>query len=257
MSQEQPQSLAASIKDLTKHYVLKSETVRALRGVSFDVPEGDYVAIMGPSGSGKSTLLNLLGCLDRPTSGQFVLGGDDVAVMDDDQLSEIRASRIGFVFQSYNLIPQLSVVENIEVPLYYMGQLGPEARERCKQLATLVGLGDRLGHRPTQLSGGQQQRVAIARSMVNDPYFILADEATGNLDTVTTEEILAIFQMLNDQGRTIIMVTHEDEVCEHAKRVIRLRDGEIQVDERIENRVVFSKERIEQITRDAVVPSLS
>ena len=242
--------LAACIKDLQKHYVLKSETVRALRGVSFDVPEGDYVAIMGPSGSGKSTLLNLLGCLDRPTDGSFFLGDDDVARMNDDQLSAIRASRIGFVFQSYNLIPQLTVVENIEVPLYYLGRLDRKARERCRQLATLVGLGDRLGHRPTQLSGGQQQRVAIARSMVNDPYFILADEATGNLDSVTTEEILAIFQMLNDEGRTIIMVTHEDEVSQHAKRVIRLKDGEIQVDEQVVNREVFSDERIKLIARD-------
>ena len=143
---------------------------------------------MGPSGSGKSTLLNLLGCLDRPTEGSFVLGDDDVAKMTDDQLSGIRASRIGFVFQSYNLIPQLTVVENIEVPLYYLGRLEAKSRRRCEQLATMVGLGDRLNHRPTQLSGGQQQRVAIARSLVNDPYFILADEATGNLDSVTTKE---------------------------------------------------------------------
>jgi len=242
--------LACSIQNLQKHYFLKSETVRALRGVTFDVPEGDYVAIMGPSGSGKSTLLNLLGCLDRPTAGSFYLGDDDVARMNDDQLSAIRASRIGFVFQSYNLIPQLTVVENIEVPLYYLGSLDRKSRERCRQLATLVGLGDRLGHRPTQLSGGQQQRVAIARSMVNDPYFILADEATGNLDSVTTEEILAIFQMLNDEGRTIIMVTHEDEVAKHAKRVIRLRDGEIQIDQRVEDREVFSEQRMRQIVRD-------
>lgn len=246
--------LAASISDLQKHYVLKSETVRALRGVSFDVPEGDYVAIMGPSGSGKSTLLNLLGCLDKPTSGSFFLGDDDVARMNDDQLSAIRASRIGFVFQSYNLIPQLTVVENIEVPLYYLGRLDRESRERCQYLAEMVGLGERLGHRPTQLSGGQQQRVAIARSLVNDPYFILADEATGNLDSVTTEEILAIFQMLNDEGRTIIMVTHEDDVSQHAKRVIRLRDGEIQIDQPIKSRETFSPERIARITADVSAP---
>jgi putative ABC transport system ATP-binding protein len=230
--------LAVQINDLTKHYVLKGETVRALRGVTFDVPRGDYVAIMGPSGSGKSTLLNLLGCLDRPTSGSFLLGGDDVARMNDDELSAIRASRIGFVFQSYNLIPQLTVVENIEVPLYYMGRIGAKSRERCRELAAMVGLGDRLAHRPTQLSGGQQQRVAIARSMVNDPQFILADEATGNLDSVTTEEILALFEKLNTEGRTIIMVTHEDEVAAHAKRVIRLRDGLVQEDVKTTDRIV-------------------
>jgi putative ABC transport system ATP-binding protein len=238
---------AVRIVDLQKHYFLKGETVRALRGVTFEVPAGDYVAIMGPSGSGKSTLLNLLGCLDRPTSGSFFLAEDNVAEMNDDQLSEIRASRIGFVFQSYNLIQQLTVVENIEVPLYYMGRLDTQARDRCKKLAKMVGLGERLDHRPTQLSGGQQQRVAIARSLVNNPYFILADEATGNLDSVTTEEILAIFQKLNDEGRTIIMVTHEDEVSAHAKRVIRLKDGQIQSDLINQNRSVFSAERLAKV----------
>jgi len=217
--------LAASICDLTKHYVLKSETVWALRGVSFDVPESDYIAIMGPSGSGKSTLLNLLGCLDRPTTGSFFLGDDDVASMSDDQLSFIRASRIGFVFQAYNLIAQLSVVENIEVPLYYTGRLNNESRKRSTDLARMVGLADRLDHRPTQLS------------------------ATGNLDSVTTAEILALFQKLNDEGRTIIMVTHEDEVAAHAKRVIRLRDGEIQVDEPIQNRETFTAEQIQSYQR--------
>ena len=205
--------LAASIQELRKDYVLKGETVYALRGVTFDVPEGDYVAIMGPSGSGKSTLLNLLGCLDRPTGGSLFLGEDDVGKMTDDELSNVRASRIGFVFQSYNLIAQLTVLENIEVPLYYMGRLGPAERDRCRELASMVGLSDRLKHRPVQLSGGQQQRVAIARSLVNDPYFILADEPTGNLDSVTAEDILNLFQRLNKEGRTIIMVTHEDDVA--------------------------------------------
>ncbi len=232
--------LAAKLEGLQKHYVLKSETVRALRGVSFDVPEGDYVAIMGPSGSGKSTLLNLLGCLDRPTLGSMYLGDANVATMNDNQLSHTRATRIGFVFQSYNLIQQLTVVENIEVPLYYQGRLTKSDRQRCHELAEMVGLQDRLGHRPAQLSGGQQQRVAIARSLVNDPYFILADEPTGNLDTVTTEEILRLFERLNQAGKTIILVTHEDEVAAHAKRVIRLRDGLVQSDTQNANRVILN-----------------
>ncbi|MDA9934389.1 ABC transporter ATP-binding protein [Rubripirellula sp.] len=223
--------LATSIRNLTKEYVLKSETVRALRGVSFDVPEGDYVAIMGPSGSGKSTLLNLLGCLDKPTDGSLFLGDDDIAEMTDDELAEIRSTRIGFVFQSYNLIQQLSVVENIQVPLYYQGRLGSGEKRRAMELAERVGLGDRLDHRPAQLSGGQQQRVAIARSLVNDPFFVLADEPTGNLDSVTTDEILAIFDQLNDDGRTIILVTHEDDVADRAKRIVRLKDGMLHTDE--------------------------
>jgi putative ABC transport system ATP-binding protein len=225
-------TLAASIRELKKDYVLSGETVHALRGVSFDVPQGDYISIMGPSGSGKSTLLNLLGCLDRPTSGNFLLGGEDVARMSDDQLSETRATKIGFVFQSYNLLPALTVVENIEMPLYYSGRIDSDTRERCVDLAKLVGLGSRLDHRPSQLSGGQQQRVAIARSLVNNPRFMLADEPTGNLDSATTEEILDLLASLNSEGRTIIMVTHENDVAERTARTIMLRDGIIQFDER-------------------------
>lgn len=221
---------AARLKDVQKIYPLKGETVYALRGVSFDVPVGDYMAIMGPSGSGKSTLLNLLGCLDQPSVGDLWLGEDNIGNLNDDELSRIRGTRIGIVFQSYNLIPQLSVLENIEVPLMYRGYISPEDRGRCLSLAEMVGLSDRLKHRPSQLSGGQQQRVAIARSLVNDPYFLLADEPTGNLDTRTTDEILEIFDRLNSEGRTIIMVTHEDDVSARAKRVIRLRDGLLQSD---------------------------
>lgn len=223
--------LATRIDALTKEYVLKSETVRALRGVSFDVPQGDYVAIMGPSGSGKSTLLNMLGCLDQPTSGSLFLGEDNISLMTDDQLADIRSRRIGFVFQSYNLIQQLTVVENIQVPLYYQGLLGAKEYARAVELAERVGLANRLDHRPNQLSGGQQQRVAIARSLVNDPYFILADEPTGNLDSVTTDEILALFDQLNGEGRTIILVTHEDDVAERARRIVRLKDGMLHSDE--------------------------
>jgi putative ABC transport system ATP-binding protein len=177
--------------------------------------------------------LNVLGCLDRPSSGSYFLGDDDVARMTDDELSEIRASRIGFVFQSYNLIPQLTVLENIEVPLYYRGRVTAEDRQRCKELAALVGLGNRLNHRPTQLSGGQQQRAGIARSLVNNPRFVLADEPTGNLDSVTTSEILTMLDNLNAAGKTIILVTHEDDVAHRAKRIVRLKDGALQSDQRL------------------------
>jgi putative ABC transport system ATP-binding protein len=221
---------AARIHDLRKDYIVGGEHVHALRGVTIDVPQGDYVAIMGPSGSGKSTLLNLLGCLDRPTGGRYLLADQDVATLNDDRLSEVRAAHIGFVFQSYNLLQQMTVLENIEVPLHYRGRITAADHARVKELAEMVGLGGRLHHRPSQLSGGQQQRVAIARSLVNNPVFLLADEPTGNLDSHTTEEILSLLQRLNDDGKTIIMVTHEDEVAQRAKRIIRLRDGVIQVD---------------------------
>ncbi|PAY17489.1 ABC transporter [Rhodopirellula sp. SM50] len=221
---------AFRVENIFRTYFLKGETVHALRGVSFDVRNGEYIAIMGPSGSGKSTLLNVLGCLDRPTSGRYLLDGDDVSKISDYQLSRIRGRRIGFVFQSYNLLQQLNVMENIKVPLQYQGLIGKDANQKCRELANLVGLGDRIYHRPTELSGGQQQRVAIARSLVNDPYFVLADEATGNLDSKTTEEVLDLFESLNNSGKTIVMITHEDEVAARAKRIIRLRDGKIESD---------------------------
>jgi putative ABC transport system ATP-binding protein len=240
--QHQADKPLVSIKDVRKTYVMghgpggglfgrrnqtNTVTVHALRGVSVDFFPGEYVAIMGASGSGKSTMLNLLGCLDRPTSGQYFLGDRDVSRLDDDELSEVRSRYLGFIFQSYNLIAQYTVLENIQLPLTYQGsgELTPEAQERSRQLADMVGLGERYDHRPTQLSGGQQQRVAIARSLINDPYIILADEATGNLDTKTSHEIMDMLGKLNDAGKTIIMVTHEDDIANHAKRIIRMRDG--------------------------------
>jgi putative ABC transport system ATP-binding protein len=242
--------------DLTKTYYL-AVTVQALRGVTLSVEEGDFVALMGPSGSGKSTLLNLLGCLDRPTSGEYWLGEEDVAQMDDDQLSEIRSRYLGFIFQSYNLLPQYTVVENIEIPLLYQGcPLNEQTKERCIALADLVGLGNRLDHRPMQLSGGQQQRVAIARSLVNDPQVILADEPTGNLDSRTSDEIMQLLTRLNGAGKTIIMVTHENDIAAWASRVIRLRDGHIESDERNQHRHTMDPNAPTTIGSTLLLPSL-
>ncbi|QDT36146.1 ABC transporter ATP-binding protein [Stratiformator vulcanicus] len=218
---------AAEVVQLEKTYDLGEVKVHALRGVTLEFPRGDFVAIMGTSGSGKSTLLNLLGALDRATSGHYYLGGTDVSLLTDDELSAIRNDHIGFIFQSYNLIPQYTVVENIELPLTYRsgGKVTPDDHDRIIDLAGRVGLSQRLDHRPFQLSGGQQQRVAIARALVNDPEIILADEPTGNLDSATEEDILRLLEQLNAEGRTIIMVTHEDAVAERAKRQIHMKDG--------------------------------
>ncbi len=227
-------AVVAQVIDLVKYYQMEEVVVPALRGVSLSFERGDFIALMGPSGSGKSTLLNILGCLDRPTSGRYILAGRDVSQLSDDELSEIRGRYLGFIFQSYNLIPQYTVVENIEVPLLYQGRLDAQTRRRCIELAHMVGLGDRLDHRPTQLSGGQQQRVAIARALVNDPEIILADEPTGNLDSKTSEEIMQLLCALNEAGRTIIMVTHENDIAAWARRVVRLRDGRVESDQRID-----------------------
>lgn len=220
------------IQGLHKRYSHDSAEVHALKGVDLVVNQGDFVSLMGPSGSGKSTLLNVLGCLDRPSEGSYHLGGEDVSQMGDDQLSSIRSRYLGFIFQQYNLLPQYTVVENIEIPLIYQGvRLDAESRHRCVALAELVGLGHRLDHRPMQLSGGQQQRVAIARSLVNKPQLILADEPTGNLDTKTSHEIMTLLSRLNMSGKTIVMVTHENDIAKWSKRIVRMRDGVIESDE--------------------------
>lgn len=222
----------ARVVDVRKRYLMGAVMVEALRGLSVDFYPGEYITIMGPSGCGKSTLLNLLGCLDRPSSGQYFLGGQDVSQLDDNELSSIRGARIGFVFQSYNLIQQLNVLENIEVPLYYQGRPQMESRAIATELAVRVGLGDRLEHKPFELSGGQQQRVAVARALANDPLIILADEPTGNLDSTSGADILSVFDDLHRHGKTIIMVTHSEEVSARAQRIVRLRDGVVESDER-------------------------
>jgi len=212
---------------LCKNYELGTVELKVLRDIELTINDGDYVAIMGPSGSGKSTLLNMIGCLDHPTSGDYWLGGQNVSLLDDDQLSLIRGSRIGFIFQSFNLINQLNVVENIEVPMYYQGFSEHESAERARELATMVGLEERLDHRPSELSGGQQQRVAIARSLANDPLIILADEPTGNLDSESGSEILKILVDLHSQGKTLIVVTHDESIAENADRIVEIFDGRI------------------------------
>ena len=219
-----------SIENLKKTYVMGSEQVHALKDVSLNIKKNEYVALMGPSGSGKSTLMNLLGCLDTPTSGNYLLNGNNVSVMTDSELASIRNKEIGFVFQTFNLLPRLSTLDNVALPLVYSGMSKSDREDRAADVLESVGLGDRMDHKPNELSGGQRQRVAIARALVNSPAIILADEPTGNLDTKTSIEIMEIFEKIQDAGNTIIVVTHEPDIAEHCHRIVRLRDGLIETD---------------------------
>ncbi len=222
--------LVIQIRDLTRGYVMGAETVHALRGVTLEIRRNEYVAIMGPSGSGKSTLMNLIGCLDTPTSGEYWLNGQEVSRMPDDALARVRNREIGFVFQTFNLLPRASARANVELPLVYGGISARLRRQRAEAALQRVGLGDRMDHRPNELSGGQRQRVAIARALVNEPAILLADEPTGNLDSATSEEIMRVFATLHAQGQTVIMVTHEAEIAAHAARIVVLRDGRMASD---------------------------
>ena len=226
------------IENLTRVYQMGETEVRALAGVSLEVKRNEYIAIMGPSGSGKSTLMNMIGCLDTPSSGEYILNGNRVSQMNDSDLAEVRNREIGFVFQTFNLLPRTSCLANVELPLIYAGVKASDRKERALEVLDKVGLGDRVDHKPNELSGGQRQRVAIARALVNSPSILLADEPTGNLDTKTGDEIMLLFEELYRAGNTIILVTHENEIAEYARRVVRLRDGLVEKDEPIANPVL-------------------
>ena len=223
------------INDLKKTYIMGQTQVHALKSITLDILKNEYVALMGPSGSGKSTLMNLLGCLDTPTDGDYFLNGTNVSTMTDNELAEIRNKEIGFVFQTFNLLPRLSALENVALPLVYGGMSKSARLDKAEEVLTAVGLGDRMDHKPNELSGGQRQRVAIARALVNDPSIILADEPTGNLDTKTSIEIMSIFEEIHKSGNTIILVTHEPDIAEHSHRIVRLRDGLVESDRKNEN----------------------
>lgn len=234
------QKAIIAIKDISKVYKMGLEVIKALNAVSLEIYQNEYVALMGPSGSGKSTLMNILGCLDSPTSGSYVLNGIDVSRMDDSALAEVRNRQIGFVFQTFNLLPKLSALDNVGLPLVYSGIPKSIRKEKAAEALNKVGLGDRMSHRPNELSGGQRQRVAIARALVNSPSIILADEPTGNLDSKTSIEIMGIFEKIHNAGNTVILVTHEPDIAEHAHRVIRLRDGMVETDEKNANIIKVS-----------------
>lgn len=230
------------IQDLTRYYKMGQTTVKALDGVTFDVAENEYIAIMGPSGSGKSTLMNMIGCLDTPTTGEYILNGNRVSELDDSELAQVRNREIGFVFQTFNLLPRTDCLNNVELPLIYSGMKSTERKKKAIETLEKVGLGDRVDHKPNELSGGQRQRVAIARALVNDPSILLADEPTGNLDTKTGEEIMLLFEELYRSGNTIIVVTHENDIANHARRIIRLRDGIIESDEKVAEPMLANKD---------------
>ncbi len=229
------QNTVIKLEEITRYFSIGSETIKALQGVNLEIFKNEYVALMGPSGSGKSTLMNLLGCLDTPSSGRYWLNNKDVSKMEDDELAEIRNKEIGFVFQTFNLLPRLNALENVALPLIYAGFNKHEREERAKEVLEQVGLKDRMTHKPNELSGGQRQRVAVARALVNKPSIILADEPTGNLDSKTSYEIMALFEEIHKNGNTIIIVTHEEDIALHTNRIVRMRDGKVERDEKNQN----------------------